>query len=209
MAQRDSETTKRNILKAVGRVLERDGFRGLGINAIAKEAAVGKPLIYRYFGGMPQLLEEFGRDADFWLGLDELLVEAQRETKGSRPDTYAETMRLVLICYARILRRRPLLLEILASELTAPNELVAPLAKARRDRATEALLEFMGDIKPDPNIDASAIFAVLLAGTQYLVLRGRVSNDYWGVPLHSDEEWDRVENAISHIASQVFGDTGS
>ena len=38
MAQRDAEATKQAILDAVGRVLARDGFSGLGINAIAKEA---------------------------------------------------------------------------------------------------------------------------------------------------------------------------
>lgn len=204
MAQRDSGATKREILKAVGRVLEREGFRGLGINAIAKEAGVGKPLIYRYFGGLPQLLEEFGHDADFWLGLDELLAETERETGGVHPTTYGDTMRIVLLCYARILRRRPMMQELLASELTAPAELIEPLAKARRDRAFEALLDFMGDIKPDEGVDANAIFGLLLAGVQYLTLRSRISDDYWGVPLQTDEDWARYEKAINHVASQVF-----
>ncbi len=207
MAQRDSEATKQNILNAVGRVLERDGFRGLGINAVAKEAKVGKPLIYRYFGGMPQLLEEFGKDADFWLGLDDMLVEADRETGGVHPESFSENLRLVLLIYARILRSRPLLQEVLASELTAPAELVKPLATARRDLARSALLDFMGDIKWPTDFDASATFAILLAGVQYLVLRGRVAEHYWGVPLKTDEDWERFERAVGRIADLAFAST--
>ena len=204
MAQRDSQTTKQNIVNAVGRVLERDGFRGLGINAIAKEAAVGKPLIYRYFGGMPQLLEEFGKDADYWMGLDDMLAEADRETGGVHPESFAETMRLVLLCYARILRSRPLLQEVMASELTAATELVEPLATARRDRAREALTDFMGDIQWPKDFDGNATFAILLAGVQYLTLRRRVSEHYWGVPLQTEEDWDRFEKAVGRIADLAF-----
>ena len=204
MAQRDSETTKQNILDAVGRVLERDGFRGLGINAIAKEANVGKPLIYRYFGGMPQLLEEFGKDADFWMGLDDMLYEADQVIGGKRSKVFSENMRLVLIVYARILRSRPLLQEILASELTAPAGLVEPLATARRDRAREALLDFMGDIEWPKDFDATATFAILLAGVQYLTLHTRISEDYWGVPLKTEEDWERFEAAVGRIADLAF-----
>ena len=204
MSQRDSETTKQNILHAVGRVLERDGFRGLGINAIAKEASVGKPLIYRYFGGMPQLLEEFGKDADYWLGLDDMLAEADKETGGQHPETFEETMRLVLLVYARILRSRPLLQEVMASELTAPPELVEPLSIARRDRAREALLDFMGDIDWPTDYDPTATFAILLAGVQHLILRSRVSEDFWGVPLDSEEGWKRLEDAFLRMADLAF-----
>ncbi|HEX7435576.1 MAG TPA: helix-turn-helix domain-containing protein, partial [Caldimonas sp.] len=67
-----SETTAR-ILGAVGEVLARDGFGALGVNAVAKHAGVDKVLIYRYFGGMPELLRAWGESGRFWPGLDELL----------------------------------------------------------------------------------------------------------------------------------------
>jgi AcrR family transcriptional regulator len=52
------------LVRAVGTLLARDGFTALGVNAVAKEASVDKVLIYRYFGGMPELLGAFGRSAD-------------------------------------------------------------------------------------------------------------------------------------------------
>jgi AcrR family transcriptional regulator len=205
---RNSQATRQLILDAVGRVLIRDGFQGLGINAIAKEAGVGKPLIYRYFGGLPPLLEEFGRDADFWLGLDDILAEADRESGGEPPNDYSGLMRLVLLSYTRILRRQPLMQEILASELSAPPELIAPLGTARRDTARAALEDFIGNAKPPEGVDAEAVFAILLAGFMYLSVRHRVEDQFWGIPIETDEEWQRFEKAMTFIVERVFSDPG-
>ena len=54
--RRDRAATEERILTAVGEVLARDGFAAIGVNAIAKQAGVDKVLIYRYFGGLPELL---------------------------------------------------------------------------------------------------------------------------------------------------------
>jgi len=56
---RDSTKTKERLLEAVDDVLARDGFNGLGINALAREAGVDKVLIYRYFGGLSGLLKAY------------------------------------------------------------------------------------------------------------------------------------------------------
>ena len=204
MAQRDAEATKQTILDAVGRVLARDGFAGLGINAIAKEAAIGKPLIYRYFGGMPELLEEFGKDADFWMGVDDILAEAKREIGDGPPASFAEAIRVVILCYTRVLRKRPEVQEILASELTAPTELIKPLAEARRISGQQALDDYLSDVEAPEGVDVKAIYGIFLAAFHYLTLRGRVDDGFWGVPLGTDEEWKRYEDAMSFIVRKVF-----
>lgn len=204
MAHRDAEATRKNILQAVGRVLSRDGFTGLGVNAIAKEAGIGKPLIYRYFGGLGPLLEEFGKDAHFWLAVADISAEAQHETKGQRVDDYAELIRLAIICYTRILRKRPMMQEIMASELTAPPEVIEPLARARRNAARESQRKFMHGVEAPEGVDADAIYAILLAGFQHLTMRGRVTPDFWGIPVREPEEWKRLEDAMGTIIHRVF-----
>lgn len=204
MAHRDAEATRKNILQAVGRVLSRDGFTGLGVNAIAKEAGIGKPLIYRYFGGLAPLLEEFGKDAHFWLAVADISAEAQHETGGKQIDDYAELVRLSITCYTRILRQRPMMQEIMASELTAPPELIEPLARARRGAARASTGKFMHGVEPPKGIDADAVYAILLSGFQHLVLRSRVAEDFWGVPLRSEEDWKRLEKAFGLLVHSVF-----
>ncbi|MCP5328872.1 MAG: helix-turn-helix transcriptional regulator [Sinobacteraceae bacterium] len=46
----DREETERRLVMAFDRVWTRDGIQGLGVNAVLKEAGVGKALLYRYFG---------------------------------------------------------------------------------------------------------------------------------------------------------------
>ena len=67
---RDRAATEERILAAVGEVLARDGFGAIGINTIAREAQVDKVLIYRYFGGLPELLKTWGASGRFWPSTD-------------------------------------------------------------------------------------------------------------------------------------------
>ncbi|HRW79035.1 MAG TPA: helix-turn-helix domain-containing protein, partial [Candidatus Sabulitectum sp.] len=53
---RDSEKTREAIMDALERILTREGFTGVGVNALAREAGVDKVLIYRYFGSLEGLL---------------------------------------------------------------------------------------------------------------------------------------------------------
>ena len=57
----------------MGEVLARDGFGAIGVNAIARQAGVDKVLIYRYFGGLPELLRAWGASGRFWPRVADLL----------------------------------------------------------------------------------------------------------------------------------------
>src|SRR5262245_61271359 len=69
----DPRSRADRILDAVARLLPESGFDGLAINAIAREAGVDKVLIYRYFGGLPGLLEAFAQRGDYWPSAEELV----------------------------------------------------------------------------------------------------------------------------------------
>lgn len=51
-----SEWRHRQLLDAAARLMERDGFHGVSMQALAAEAEVSVGLIYRYFGGKDDLL---------------------------------------------------------------------------------------------------------------------------------------------------------
>lgn len=51
-----SERRHRQLLDAAARLMERDGFHGVSMQALAEEAEVSVGLIYRYFGGKDDLL---------------------------------------------------------------------------------------------------------------------------------------------------------
>ncbi|XOV74734.1 MAG: TetR/AcrR family transcriptional regulator [Phycisphaerales bacterium] len=61
------------MIRAVGTLLARDGFQGMGVNALAREAGVDKVLIYRYFGSLDTLIDRYCQEVDFWPTADELI----------------------------------------------------------------------------------------------------------------------------------------
>jgi len=198
---RDSEATQQRILRAVGRLLARRGFVGLGVNAIAREARVDKVLIYRYFGGLPELLEAFAERSDFWPEADEAAGAPREVTAGW---TTAEAGAAMLRGLLRGLRARPMTQEVLRWELTASNELTAKLAELRERRGLEMLRRAAGDPSLPPGTDVAAVAAVLSAGLIYLVLRSKSAPAWLGVSLADEQGWERLERAVDTIVRRVL-----
>jgi putative transcription regulator, tetR family len=72
---KNRELTEKKIIDAVERIIENQGFEKLGINAVASEAGVSKMLIYRYFGGLDELLAHYLMQKDYWANTDTTILE--------------------------------------------------------------------------------------------------------------------------------------
>lgn len=195
-----SETTAR-ILAAVGDVLARDGFGALGVNAVARHAGVDKVLIYRYFGGLAELLKAWGESGRFWPPVEALL--------GTDPSVF---MKLPLAeRYARFfehfidgLRARPLTLEIMAAELVERNELTAILETEREEWGQDAGRLLGGDAwSTRPAL--RGVTLLLVAGVQYLLVRSRTIHVFGGRDIRSDRDWDALKAAVRDLAQRLLG----
>jgi AcrR family transcriptional regulator len=60
------EHTKTKLLKAVDQIVKKDGFSGLGVNKVARDAGVSKILIYRYFESFDGMVNTYIAQKDFW-----------------------------------------------------------------------------------------------------------------------------------------------
>lgn len=192
---RDKEETKARILAALGRLLAGKGFRNVGINAVAAEAGVDKVLIYRYFGGLPELLQAFGLSGEFWPTLEEITGGDLEALKELPP---GERVAVILCNFARALRRRPITQEILAWETVERNELTAVLEKVREDLSIRLFAEIGYDLTA-VDADVAAITALLGAATNYLTVRARKVTTFNTVDIAGDEGWQRLERAIFTI----------
>jgi AcrR family transcriptional regulator len=199
---RDRAATEERILAAVGEVLARDGFNALGINAIAREAAVDKVLIYRYFGGLPELLRSWGASGRFWPTVQEILGD---DAQAMLALPLAERYALFFDRFIDALRRRPLTLEILAAEIVERNELTAILEDEREQWGFQAEALFGGaDFERWPQL--RGITLLLVAGVQYLLVRSRKIRIFGGIDLHSDAGWDMLKAAVAAMAQPMLGE---
>jgi AcrR family transcriptional regulator len=196
---RDRAGTEERILAAVGQVLAREGFGGIGVNAIAREAGVDKVLIYRYFGGLPELLRVWGASGRFWPRVADLL----REDPALPTRPLEERYLRFFSHFIDELRRRPLTLEVLAAEVQERNELTAILEAEREAWGEEAARVLGGpEFAQQPHL--GVVTTLLVAGVQLLLLRSRRLRVFGGIDLHSDEGWAQIKAALAALARQLF-----
>lgn len=193
---RDAEATRDRILAAVGRLLVREGFGALGVNAVAREAQVDKVLIYRYFGGIDPLLEAWGSASDFWPSVEEILGDGPE----AEPGDFAAGM---LSRHIEALRARPHTLEVMAWEAVTRHPLTRILDRIRETRSQQ-LMEALPPGLRESALDLPAISALLGAGMQHLLLRSRTVETFNGVPIARPEGWSRIESALQTLCRALL-----
>jgi AcrR family transcriptional regulator len=187
---RDVDATKRRLIEAVGSILARDGFSRLGVNAVAHEARTDKALIYRYFGGMPELLGAYAESGSFWPSIEEM-AGGDLESLASLP--LRARWERALHHYIAQLRRRPLTQEILAWELSERNEVTARLEEVRERRGLVLSAVLAREVSA--GVDVAAIAGLFSSAVHYLLVRARKIRVYNGIDLQTDEGWSRLEAA--------------
>ena len=197
---RDRAATENLILAAVGGVLAREGFGGIGVNAIAAEAGVDKVLIYRYFGGLPELLNVWGASGRFWPDVQELL--------GADPAAFlalplAERYARFIDHFIDGLRARPLTLAIMAAEVNERNELTAIL-ETEREVWGEQASRLLGGAEFERRPELQGITLLLIAGVQYLLVRSRKIRVFGGLDLRSDAGWAALKQSVHALAATLF-----
>ena len=188
---RDRGQTQQILIGGVGRVLAKEGFIGLGINAIAREARVDKVLIYRYFNGLPNLLKAYGQSGDFWPSVEEVLGP---DENALRALPLAQRTATIVMRLLDALRKRPQTIEILAWEAVQQNALTESLAEIREQWSREVITRMLPDSAKDED-DVLALASLLVGGFQYLLIRSRNTKVYGGIALNTEDGWRRIHNA--------------
>lgn len=200
---RDRTTTRARILAAAEHLLTNEGFSALGVNAIAAHAGVDKVLIYRYFGGLPQLLTELARDGGIWPALSAVAPDAPSTDEARTLPLSALTL-LLLRAELAGLRDRPLAQQALAWELAERNALTDALSAARSARHDEMLDAVRAGHRAPPYVDVPALMALLGAGLTYLALMSRTSGTYLGLDLSTDDGWRRMDKTLAGVVRAVL-----
>ena len=197
---RDRSATSKRLVEAVETLLAREGFRGLGINALAREAGVDKVLIYRYFGGLSQLIAAYAEEGDLWWIPAEIIGP---DLPPPEDDTLSGWLTLVLQRHMAALKRRPLTVEILAWGLVERNALTEALNRVQERRGQEVLAHIFERFPPADWHRAVAWMALLGAATDFLVLRAQTAG-YFLVDSGSERGWHYIENAVSDLVHAAF-----
>ncbi len=196
---RDKQITSKRLISAVGSLLAKKGFKGMGVNAVAREAGVDKVLIYRYFGGLEGLIAAFGKEGDFWPSALELAGGDLRTFSQMPLD---KRLSVFASNFIDSLRKRPLTQAIMAWEIIEPNGLTEELERIREQSIIEFFQMFF--MKDQVQIDLQAIIMLIGAAISYLVIRSKNIDLFGGLDLGSEQGWERIEKAIETITHGVL-----
>ena len=165
---RNPAAVRARVLAALSAMIVRDGLSSVGVNALAREAGCDKVLIYRYFGDLEGVYQEFAEGYDFWWTVDELVHDID---PSHMPRTRA--LQILMRRHAEAIRNRPTTLAILASELTERSSLVLTLEGVRERRTLELLVWIGQRFELPATVDLPAISMLLGVAVNYLAVRAR------------------------------------
>jgi len=189
---RDRTGTEAAIVAAAERLLLAEGWTGLNVQILAAEAGVDRKLIYRYFEGVEGVVERLAGRLDIWLG----------QTLAAHPPVAATSYRAfareMLLGYLAALRANPLILRMIAWELSQDTPLLRRLEVARSAVLQRWTASRRPDIPLPTGVDVVALNVVFLAAVQHLALAATTRERFAGVSL-DDAGWLRIEAAIDRM----------
>lgn len=184
---KNRKSTEQQLLDAVESLIERNGFEGLGINAVATEAGVSKMLIYRYFGSLEGLITAYIQQHDFWINFNGKLPEREDLGKFIK-DMFKQQIMAMRENYT--LRR------LCRWELSSSNSLIEKLQKERETKGIW-LIDAVSRLANHPQEEVAAIATLLSAAITYLTLLEENCSEYNGIKLQQDKGWEQLEKGIN------------
>lgn len=186
---KNREQTEEKILEAVGSIIENQGFEKVGINAIATEAGVSKMLIYRYFGGIEELIAQYLIQKDYWANTDAAIIN---------PEAVGDSIKSMFRRQVEQLRNDITLRRLYRWELFTDNQNIQQLRNRREENGCR-LIKMVSALMGCPDAQVAALASILSASISYLALLESQCQSYNGICLQTDEGWNQLMQGIEMI----------
>lgn len=183
------EQTESKILEAVASIVESDGFEKLGINTIALKANVSKMLIYRYFGGLEELVARFIMQKDYWANTDTLILN---------PHSVGDSIKSMFRNQIEQLRNDVTLRRLCRWELSCHNASIDRLRDKREENGCN-LIKVVSRLTGCSNSEVASLASILSASISYLTLIEDQCPTYNGIALQTDKGWEQIAQGVDVI----------
>lgn len=183
------EQTESKILEAVASIVESDGFEKLGINTIALKANVSKMLIYRYFGGLEELVARFIMQKDYWANTDTFIFN---------PHSVGDSIKSMFRNQIEQLRNDVTLRRLCRWELSCHNASIDRLRDKREENGCN-LIKVVSRLTGCSNSEVASLASILSASISYLTLIEDQCPTYNGIALQTDKGWEQIAQGVDMI----------
>jgi AcrR family transcriptional regulator len=197
---RNKERSKEKFLEAVGKILETKGYSGLKVNNIAATAGVDKKMIYNYFGGTDQLIDEYISSLDFWSNVD-------GNTAPEIADGGQEFSKQLLTQQFDYVASNKNLQKILLWGVAEKRNSLRNIADERERNGEQLFNQIADPYFAENALQYRAIMAILISGIYYLNLyKGVNAETFCGIDLTKNEGSQQIKGALGKIIDLVYED---
>lgn len=183
---KNRQATEQLLIDAVDRLIEENGFEGLGINAVAAKAGVSKMLIYRYFNSLDGLIAAYIQQHDYWINFKEEIPD---------PEHLGEFIKITFKRQISLLRKSYPLRRLYRWELSTNNAQIKRLRDEREEKGLW-IVDTVSKLSGHPQKETAALATLLSAAISYLVLLAENYPTYNGLRLQEESGWTQIENSI-------------
>lgn len=196
---RNKDNTKQKFLDAVGKLLRTKGFAALKVNNIATAAGLDKKLIYKYFGGKDQLVDEYLMSVDFWSNVKEEDAKVEINDGGHQFTKQLLTEQFDYIASNKEFQK------ILLWGLSEKRKSLENFFD-QRELNGEVLLKNIADPffgNKAENFRAS--MAILISGSYYLNMYSTSSNGtFCGIDCSTEAGGQAIKTALENIVDMLY-----
>lgn len=192
--ERNREATEKRLLDTVGRMIAKQGFEKLGINAVSSQSGVSKILIYRYFGSIDGLIAAYIRKHDFWLNASFEFPDPAQTVPAVKELFRQQTERL---------RNDPVLRKLYRWELSCNNDMIKSL-REQREKAGRDLIRRVCELTGRPQQEIAAVASIISASITYLVMLSDYCPVYNGIAITQDTGWEQIRKEVENLVDKTF-----
>lgn len=202
---KDKARTMARLVAAVGKVIQKKGYPALNAASVARECGLNKQLVWTYFGGLDNLVEEYLRQRDFWKTAAKNVVE----------DLLKEPVKIGPAHLSSLLQNQlegllkdKALQKIIHWELGEKNKMLRKLADDR-EAIGEQLFEVILPDFEGSGVDLRARLALIIGGIYYLAIHAKTNgSSFCGIDLNLEEGKERIANAIRDLVFEAYEKAG-
>lgn len=202
---RDKSRTMARMVAAVGKVIQKRGYPGLTAPNIATAAGVDKKLVWTYFGGVNNLIEEYIQQKDFWKFAAKAYIDNLLKTPEEMGR--AEINNLLQIQFDTLTKDKALQ-KIIHWELGESNKMLRKIADEREEIGEQFFSTIISDFDKSA-VDLRARIAILLGGIYYLTLHAKSNgSEVCGIDINEEDGRIRIEKAIEDLIIEAYEKAG-
>jgi len=200
---RNKEKTRLKLLNAVGEIITKQGYKGLGVNNIAATAKVDKKLIYLYFESVDKLVETYVRQKDYWNIFSEgveALIEENKSNFGRDLAIQLLTDQFNYFLQADEMQK------IILWEISEQSNLMREIADTREAFGNE-LFKITDPQFENTDIDLRAIQAILIGGVYYLILHAKANGStFCGMDINEPADQQKIIKSLKQIVEWSYNE---